>query len=74
MPPSKARLMAEGEAQRARLVRDLFAQPVHDYLFQALGRPLTVLRAGRQTPIEELGLETAAGQRVQGQRDHGGRR
>ncbi len=54
---SKARLMAEGEAQHARLVRDLFAQPVHDYLFQALGRPLTVLRAGRQTPIEELGLE-----------------
>jgi hypothetical protein len=46
---SKARLMAEDEAQRARLVRDLFAQPVHDYLFQALGRPLTVLRAGRQT-------------------------
>ena len=53
---SKARLMAEGEAQRARLVRDLFAQPVHDYAFQALGRPLTVLRAGRQTPIGELGL------------------
>jgi hypothetical protein len=58
--------MAEGEAQRARLVRDLFAQPVHDYLFQALGRPLTVLRAGRQTPIEELGLETlrASGYKV----------
>ena len=54
---SKARLMAEGEAQRARLVRDLFAQPVQDYLCQALGRPLAVLRAGRQTPIEELGLD-----------------
>jgi SAM-dependent methyltransferase len=54
---SKARLKAEGEAQRARLVRDLFAQPVHDYLSQALGRPLTVLRAGRQAPIGELGLE-----------------
>ena len=54
---SKARLMAEGEAQRARLVRDLFAQPVHDYLCQTLGRPLVVLRAGRQTPIEELGLD-----------------
>ena len=54
---SKARLMAEGEAQRARLVRDLFAQPVHDYLGQTLGRPLAVLRAGRQTPIEELGLD-----------------
>ncbi len=54
---SKARLMAEGEAQRARLVRDLFAQPVHDYLGQALGRPLVVLRAGGQAPIEELGLD-----------------
>ncbi len=54
---SKARLMAEGEAQRARLVRDLFAQPVHDYLYQTLGRPLAVLRAGWQTPVEELGLD-----------------
>lgn len=54
---SKARLMAEGEARRARLVRDLFAQPVHDYLYQTLGRPLAVLRAGWQTPVEELGLD-----------------
>ncbi len=54
---SKARLMAEGEARRAGLVRDLFAQPVHDYLGQALGRPLVVLRAGGQAPIEELGLD-----------------
>jgi len=35
---SKARLMAEGEAQRARLVRDLFAQPVHAAPARALAR------------------------------------
>jgi len=35
----------------------MFAQPIRDYLHQVLGRPIAVLRAGCQTPIEELGLD-----------------
>ena len=35
----------------------MFAQPIRDYLYQVLGRPIAVLRAGCQAPIEELGLE-----------------
>jgi SAM-dependent methyltransferase len=54
---SKARLAADSEAQQGRLVREMFAQPIRDYLYQVLGRPIAVLRAGCQTPIEELGLE-----------------
>jgi SAM-dependent methyltransferase len=54
---STARREAASRAQRAQDERDLFAQPVQDYLYQALGRPLMVLRAGGQTPIRELGLE-----------------
>jgi SAM-dependent methyltransferase len=54
---SKAREAADDEARRARMVRELFARPVHDYLSQVLGRPVAVLRAGCQTPVEELGLE-----------------
>jgi SAM-dependent methyltransferase len=54
---SKARLAADGQAQQGRLVREMFAQPIRDYLHQVLGRPIAVLRAGCQTPIEELGLE-----------------
>ncbi len=54
---SKARLAADSEAQQGRLVREMFAQPIRDYLHQVLGRPIAVLRAGCQTPIEELGLE-----------------
>jgi len=53
---SKARLAAASEAERSRLVRELFAQPTRDYLYQVLGRPVAVLRAGVQAPIEELGL------------------
>jgi SAM-dependent methyltransferase len=52
-----ARLVAESEAQQGRLVREMFAQPIRDYLHQVLGRPIAVLRAGCQTPVEELGLE-----------------
>ena len=51
-----ARQAADGEAERARLVRELFARPLRDYLYQALGRPVAILRAGAQTPVEELGL------------------
>lgn len=53
---SKARLAAESEAQRGQLVREMFAQPIRDYLYHVLGRPVAVLRAGCQAPIEELGL------------------
>jgi SAM-dependent methyltransferase len=54
---STARQAADSRARRAQDERGLFAQPVQDYLYQALGRPLAVLRAGCRTPIEELGLE-----------------
>ncbi len=54
---SKARLAAESEAERGRAVREMFAQPIRDYLYQMLGRPIAVLRAGCRAPIEELGLE-----------------
>ncbi|HEY2520630.1 MAG TPA: methyltransferase domain-containing protein [Streptosporangiaceae bacterium] len=53
---STARQAAASRAQRAQSERDLFAQPVQDYLYRALGRPLNVLRAGTRTPIGELGL------------------
>jgi SAM-dependent methyltransferase len=53
---STARQAAASRAQRTQGERDLFAQPVQDYLHQALGRPLSVLRAGIRTPIGELGL------------------
>jgi SAM-dependent methyltransferase len=48
---------AATEAQRQALVLDFFAQPVHDYVYQSLSRPVTVLRAGCVTPIAELGLD-----------------
>jgi SAM-dependent methyltransferase len=52
----RTRQAAQTEAQRASQVRELFARPVHDYLHQVLGRPVAILRAGCQTPVEELGL------------------
>jgi SAM-dependent methyltransferase len=36
---------------------DVFSQPVRDYVYQYLGRPLTVLQAGCVTPLDELGLD-----------------
>ncbi len=54
----KARLAAaESKAQRGQPVRELFAQPIRDYVYQVPGRTVAVLRAGCQTPIGELGLE-----------------
>jgi SAM-dependent methyltransferase len=53
---STARQAAASRARRTQGERELFAQPVQDYLYQALGRPLNVLRAGTRTPIGELGL------------------
>src|SRR6201999_1865116 len=54
---STARQVAAIRARRAQGERELFAQPVQDYLYQALGRPLSVLRGGGRTPIGGLGLE-----------------
>jgi SAM-dependent methyltransferase len=54
---TSARRAAQDEAQRTRLVRELFARPTRDYLYHALGRPATVLLGGCQTPVEELGLD-----------------
>lgn len=45
------------QAQRQALVLDFFAQPVRDYVYRSLGRPVTVLRAGCVTPLAELGLD-----------------
>jgi SAM-dependent methyltransferase len=53
---STARQAAASQARRSRGERELFAQPVQDCLYQVLGRPLSVLRAGHQTPDGELGL------------------
>jgi len=44
-------------AQRQAQVLDLFAQPVRDHVYQSLGRPVTVLHAGRNTPLTELDLD-----------------
>src|SRR6202012_509322 len=54
---STARQAAATRAQQARTERELFAQPVQDYLYQALGRPRVVRRAGCRPPMSELGLE-----------------
>ena len=51
-----ARQAAATQARRSQDERPLFAQPVQDYLYQVLGRPLSVLRAGLATPAGELGL------------------
>jgi SAM-dependent methyltransferase len=53
---STARQAAASQARRSRGERELFAQPVQDYLYQVLGRPLSVLRAGHQRADGELGL------------------
>ena len=53
---STARQAAASQVRRTQDERELFAQPVQDYLYQALGRPLNVLRAGTRTRIGELGL------------------
>ena len=35
---------------------DVFAQPVRDYVYQCLGRPVNLLRAGSATSLDELSL------------------
>lgn len=54
---TKACLVAESEAQRGELVREIFAQPIRNYLYQVLGRPIAVLRGGCRAPVAELGLD-----------------
>jgi hypothetical protein len=39
-----------------RSLVEAFAQPVHDYVYQCLGRPVRVLQAGCVTSVDELGL------------------
>ncbi len=53
---SSARQAAASQARRSQDERPLFAQPVQDYVYRVLGRPLSVLRAGVATPAGELGL------------------
>jgi SAM-dependent methyltransferase len=35
---------------------EFFAQPVHDHVYQCIGRPVSLLQAGCLTPLDELGL------------------
>ncbi len=53
---SQARIAAASRAHRDTLVREMFALPVRDCAYRCVGRPVSVLRAGRQTPLDELGL------------------
>jgi SAM-dependent methyltransferase len=53
----RVRAAAATEAYRDRLVLDVFAQPVRDYVYQCLGRPISLLQAGCLTPVSELGLD-----------------
>ncbi|MGA2824672.1 MAG: methyltransferase domain-containing protein [Streptosporangiaceae bacterium] len=59
---TKASPAADSEAQRGQLVqempvREIFGQPIRDYLYQVLGRPIAVLRGGCRAPVAELGLD-----------------
>jgi hypothetical protein len=54
---SQARMTAATRAYRQALVRELFAQPVRDHACRCLGRPVSLLRAGYQASLEELGLD-----------------
>jgi SAM-dependent methyltransferase len=53
---SQARSAAANRAHREQMVREMFALPVRDRAYRCVGRPIHVLRAGRQTPLAELGL------------------
>ncbi|MBV9446967.1 MAG: methyltransferase domain-containing protein [Streptosporangiaceae bacterium] len=49
--------LAAAEADRAVFLEEVFAQPVRDYFYQCLGRPIRVLQAGCATSADELGLD-----------------
>jgi SAM-dependent methyltransferase len=50
------RLAVAAQAYTQGLVKEMFAQPVHDYVVGCIGRPVQLLRAGCLTPLDELGL------------------
>jgi SAM-dependent methyltransferase len=52
----KVRREAAAEAHRETLVVGVFAQPVRDYVYQCVGRPVSLLQAGCVTSLDELGL------------------
>ncbi len=51
------RLAVAAQAYSQGLVREMFAQPVHDYVVGCIGRPVRLLRAGCLTSPDELGLD-----------------
>ena len=53
---SQARSAAAHRAHRDTMIREMFALPVRDCAYRCVGRPVSVLRAGQQTPLDELGL------------------
>ncbi len=53
---SQARIAAASRAHRDTMVREMFALTVRDCAYRCAGRPVSVLRAGQQTPADELGL------------------
>jgi SAM-dependent methyltransferase len=52
----QARAVAGRRAYRETLVREMFALPIRDSAYRSVGRPVSVLRAGCLTPLDELGL------------------
>jgi SAM-dependent methyltransferase len=53
---SQARLAAATRAYRGTPVRELFALPIRDCVYQCAGRPISLLLAGYLTSLDELGL------------------
>jgi SAM-dependent methyltransferase len=53
---SQARSAAANRAYRESMILQMFAQPVRDCAYRCVGRPVYLLRAGRQAPLAELGL------------------
>ena len=52
----KARGSAAAQAHLDGMALDFFAAPVRDQVSRCIGRPVSLLRAGCQTPLAELGL------------------
>jgi hypothetical protein len=53
---SQARVAAATRAYRDTLVREMFALPVRECVYRCTGRPVSLLRAGYQASLDELGL------------------
>src|ERR1035438_7371765 len=51
----QARVAAATRAYRDTLVREMFALPVRDCVYRCIGRPVSLLRAGYLTSLDELG-------------------